>query len=136
MEIITVVGNELTGFGSLENTALYSDIVQQIEQGLGEDTYIQFGQGLSKNAIEYIHVLLNKTGQSDRLVNADPFDRKYASKKESHKHKVENILITSPKQASDDIYTMDLVVDDRSELLMDHITGSISCCDRKVFLQR
>ncbi len=123
MNTTIIVGDGLTGFGTLDNVVHYSEAIQNIERGLLPDEYFQLGQGLSKESIAYIDNLLLRSGQSDRLLSKDVVNAKYASKKESHKHKSENILITSPKKVDEDHYDMMLVVDERGELLLDHITG-------------
>ncbi|ODS22784.1 hypothetical protein AB835_12185 [Candidatus Endobugula sertula] len=82
------------------------------------------GQGFSDDAINSM-LDLSKT-----VANASCFDfslwnklPKRASKKLTHKHKTENILISEPRQSSENEFLMEILIDEQGEMMRDHQTG-------------
>jgi len=82
------------------------------------------GQGFSE--IEVNNIL--KSGLSSK--NSDNFDfslwyniPKRASKTLTHKHNIENILISEPKRVSSCEFDMDLLINENCEMMKDHQTG-------------
>jgi hypothetical protein len=82
------------------------------------------GQGFSKDDVN------NLLNMSKIARNASFFDFRLwrrlperASKKITHKHKEENILISSPKRLSKDEFLSDILIDEECEMMNDHQTG-------------
>lgn len=82
------------------------------------------GQGFSKDDIDDI-IHLSKTSK-----NAHFFDfslwyeiPERASQELTHKHKMENILISDPKRISDKCFNMSILIDENCEMMNDHQTG-------------
>jgi len=46
-----------------------------------------------------------------------------APRSQSHKHKPENTLISEPRRIEEDVYELDLLIDENCELMADHQTG-------------
>jgi hypothetical protein len=82
------------------------------------------GQGFSHNTITNL-LNLAKTAK-----NAAHFDfslwynlPQRASKELTHKHKTENILVSTPTRASDTEFNMSILIDENCEMMNDHQTG-------------
>lgn len=82
------------------------------------------GQGLSQETIKKTINIINKN-KKHKNYDLSMFHGlpKKASPKLTHKHKEENILISEPQKISHDNFSMDLLIDDRCELMRDHQTG-------------
>ena len=79
------------------------------------------GQGLRDSDIEQIR---------HQAINHQLFDlslwqhtARRAPMKYSHKHKPENTLISEPVRLNEDLYELDLMIDENCELMNDHQTG-------------
>ncbi|HSK38659.1 MAG TPA: AfsA-related hotdog domain-containing protein, partial [Arenibaculum sp.] len=126
---IYVVGDKFATFGANDGVVTVSDLLTGIEQGdfageSGQGTHFRLGQGLHHEQIQ----MLVAAAESRQILQS--FDRKIrdgrdtcAKRGEVHKHRPENVLITSPRRIADDVFESDLVIDDRCELMNDHVTG-------------
>jgi hypothetical protein len=81
------------------------------------------GQGLSDSDVE--NVLKHSVSSLSHRFNFDLWYNipKRASSLQSHKHKPENTLISEPTQISEDVYELQLLIDDDCELMRDHQSG-------------
>lgn len=121
--IYTIVGDNLPTYRELEQCISYSQAIDYIKQGDLSEVSFMLGQGLSEEAIGYLQAKLARRGYSHCLLNSETKLFRFASSAETHKHKKENVLITSPEKLEEDHFVMKLVVDEKGELLQDHLTG-------------
>jgi hypothetical protein len=82
------------------------------------------GQGFSEKAlneiIESMHASKNARYLDFSMWHNAP---KRASKQLTHKHNLENILISTPERQSDKVFVMDMLIDEECEMMRDHQTG-------------
>ncbi|GAB6263548.1 hypothetical protein L4174_023325 [Photobacterium sp. CCB-ST2H9] len=121
--LFTIVGDKLTNYNAFPQCITYSEMIEFIDKGNFLDSYYQIGQGLSEESISFLIAKFERHGGSHLLVNGRDKLFSYASRKETHKYKKENILITSPERVDEYHYHLNLVMDERGELLQDHLTG-------------
>lgn len=82
------------------------------------------GQGFGDNSIKKI-LALAKTARNSSffdftLMNAMP---KRACKTLTHKHQIENILVSTPSRLSESAFIMEMLIDEDCEMMRDHQTG-------------
>lgn len=82
------------------------------------------GQGLSDADISDILTLAKQSCHSQNFdFSALERRARRAPASQSHKHQVENTLISQPQRRSDHDYRLELLIDDKCELMRDHQTG-------------
>lgn len=113
-----VVGNRFSEFAQATDALLARDALQAFVTGTAGDMYL--GQGVSEEDAQIINLLGRASGL---LIRRDGKDARRASREVCHKHRIENRLISDPCPLGDDIFEADLLVDDRNEIMSDHVTG-------------
>jgi len=86
--------------------------------------YFHVGQGISRSRLEIMIELLKKQGIDPYTVllgHETIFNK--ASKEIVHKHKIENVLISTPVRIEKNRFKSDLVIDEECAEMSDHITG-------------
>jgi hypothetical protein len=110
-----VVGDKFISFIKETGNISYSELNNSPDQFRGSSLII--GLGLSRNELNSIQDIADR--YEIKIIN------KYvpADCCITHKYKLENCLISKPVQLAENIYESQLILDDDSELLLDHITG-------------
>lgn len=126
--IITVVGNSFETFAANDGAITVKQLSQMLSDGreseLPENAVFLPGQGLQETDIEHLmqQMELMKLDRCfDLRLRKDRPQR--ASGIYTHKRKPENSILSIPRRVEGDVYEMDLLVDERSELMTDHQTG-------------
>jgi len=122
--LIVIIGNR---FGKFANTHSWAITFSQFENELEavpiapeNQTSFIYGQGLHDDQLQRVENWLSK---NNRLSAKFP---KRACRWLTHKHESKNILISDFFKVSENVFRADLLIDDRNELLTDHVSGHIS----------
>lgn len=127
--ILLVVGDRFNAYVQGKDAITLSNLKGLLTLGVPllsrqERTILVPGQGLSDAGVRN---LLELAAQSPNLAQFD-FSLwqslpERASASLTHKHRVENILISAPVRKNRDCFSMQLLIDERCELMRDHQTG-------------
>jgi len=122
-KFVFVVGDKFTEFGQHEQVLTLSGLHSLLQEGHAAGApaiRLVVGQGITEADVQ-------------RLIDAAPqqaIDRQIllnhpvrASLQTTHKRRLHNSIISSPRKIHDSLYEVDLLVDERSELMRDHQTG-------------
>lgn len=123
-KFIFVVGDKFKEFGLHDQVLTLSGLIDLLKQEHGAKslagTTLVAGQGISEADVQ-------------RIIDAAPHGSLYpnlllnhpvrAGLHATHKRHIRNSIISSPRQIAADLYEVDLLVDERSELMSDHQTG-------------
>lgn len=127
MNLIIVVPDEFQRFSKTPGLLRYSVLIGQLRShstsGL-EGTSIIAGQGLAEMEIDHAFCLAISIGLSRefehwRLWHASA----RADPSLCHKHRLENVLISAPREVAEGCFAADLLIHARNELMLDHLTG-------------
>ncbi len=129
MEVIIVIPQTFKKFSENPNMMSYDRLLSLLHR---HDTpadelvgrRLIAGQGLDDMQVDHAWYV----GTSRGLINEFAHWRaarkeRYADRALCHKHRPENILISVPEQQVDGAYTADLLLHERNELMLDHLTG-------------
>lgn len=126
-EMLLVVGDKFAQFTNNKNAITLTHLKEMLGQcgkNYSSHTILVPGQGLGDHDIETV------LSEVERSPHSDHFDftlwhkvPKRAANSRSHKHCPENTLISEPRKLSDDLYELDLLIDENCELMRDHQTG-------------
>ncbi|MGF1648231.1 MAG: AfsA-related hotdog domain-containing protein [Kineosporiaceae bacterium] len=116
-DAVTVVGDTFDVFLANPGTMAASDLLAHLRAEEPVPATITMGQGITAEQADEIRHLLAGT---DRLAAAAPAP---ADRRLTHKHDRRNALVGPPERVADDHFTVELIVDGRTETLSDHITG-------------
>lgn len=109
----------------ITKTSLYN-LLNSTNSIISDNTKIRLipGQGFSQKTIDEV-LILAKTSRNARNFDFSLWKKipPRASKKLTHKHHDENILISEPKKISEQKFTMDILIDEECEMMKDHQTG-------------
>ena len=123
-KITFVVGDKFEKFGQNEQVITLSALKALIRrEPVAEalrDMTLSAGQGLSEADVLGIIDLLLARGMDASLLLTHPVR---AGLRATHKRRIRNAIISSPRKLSSMVYEADLLVDERSELMNDHQTG-------------
>ncbi|TCI03746.1 hypothetical protein EZV61_09405 [Corallincola luteus] len=113
-----VVGDKFTNFHRIPSCILYSDWKQLrgVNRSLLDSCIFIPGLGLNKNQVDDISREL-----PIELQHLSQYD--LASQSQTHKHNIDNILVTTPEQIDDFVFESKMMVQDCNELILDHATG-------------
>lgn len=126
---IVIIGNRLTEFANNENILTYEQFnyLLKIESKLSESQNkykIHLGQGLSDLQIESICNQIQKKELKNRFKFFEGFHNiSRASRLLTHKHKIENSMISEPEKISELEFKSYLMLDDSCAEMSDHLTG-------------
>ncbi|GLQ30413.1 AfsA-related hotdog domain-containing protein [Litoribrevibacter albus] len=122
-QTVIVVGDAFTDFAKQENVATYSDTMTMIKEHKFEGLLTVIpGQGIHREKIDDLVRLIATTRNVVLATSAEKL-ADVAGKELCHKVKQENALVGKPERLSDNVFHLDLLVDDRCEIMSDHITG-------------
>lgn len=124
---IVLVGDRFADFASLDGAMSVSELELLL------DCYpstarllpreIVIGQGVSEVAVSYLRRRLDAMGLGD-VIRSSAWSRPYrAGRSLSHKHNAENVLVTEPLRKTDNVFELGLTIDERCEVMADHVTG-------------
>ncbi|MGD9919504.1 MAG: AfsA-related hotdog domain-containing protein [Paenirhodobacter sp.] len=114
-----VTGNRFEDFSNAVGSLPASQVLARLS---GEDALqdIVLGQGISDEERQILKLLVKACGGRVHDLAAD--DRR-AGRSVCHKHYAQNQLISLPRPVGKDVFEADLLLDDRNEILSDHLTG-------------
>ncbi|WP_446470475.1 AfsA-related hotdog domain-containing protein [Xenorhabdus stockiae] len=113
-----IIGDKFISFINATGNISYSEVANNPDLFHGGSFIV--GLGLSHEEIS----TLNKISKDYHFTLYHPvLPAVPADCSVTHKNKTENCLITKPVQITEDLYESQLIIDDESELLLDHITG-------------
>lgn len=111
-----VVGDQYADFCTSDSTITLSKFDQIIDAGEAGETQFVLGLGLDHECVGKIPEF------QQRGINVMSREN-LAALKTTHKHFEKNILISEPYKASEGRYTMELMLNDEQDRLIDHVTG-------------
>jgi hypothetical protein len=120
-----VVGNCFTDFASNDNVILISELIDIFRHSsdfpFGDHVRFIAGQGLQEALVEDLLDEAERKGRMHLFALWQGLDR--ASAPLSHKRRTENTLITTPVRLGEDDFEAALCLDERVDLINDHVTG-------------
>lgn len=126
-DVVFIVGDAFELFSANEGVTTFSNLIKDIADNNFSNICNKIfapGQGVHREQQEYLIELFEKQSVFERLnsqlLHIAP-DK--AGSQETHKRKSKNIMISQVRAIHDSLFEADLVLDDRDELLDDHITG-------------
>jgi A-factor biosynthesis hotdog domain len=120
-----VVGNCFTEFARNKNVSLISELIGVFRRGcdfpFGDDVRFIAGQGLQETLVDELLEEAEKAGRMHLFARWRGIER--AQGPLSHKRRTENTMITTPLRAGEDAFEAELCLDERVDLITDHVTG-------------
>ncbi|WP_059012122.1 AfsA-related hotdog domain-containing protein [Streptomyces specialis] len=114
-EALVVVGDRFEEFLANRGTVPVSVLLDRLRAGeLPESLALAIGQGLTDNQLAELRDLMS--GAAAGIPHR-------AERALTHKHRAENVLVGPVRRLAEDRFTADLVLDERVEVLADHLTG-------------
>lgn len=129
MEVLIVVTKGFDRFAQNENLLLYERLMKLLhdecpERGPLAGRQLIAGQGLSQEQVSHAWFVGISKGLLQEFKHWHIWrGKRLAAKPLVHKHRPENTLISVPEVAQDGGFIADLMLDDRNELMLDHLTG-------------
>ncbi|MEV5600345.1 AfsA-related hotdog domain-containing protein [Streptomyces sp. NPDC052299] len=121
-EALIAVGDRFEDFLANRGTVPVSELLARLRAGeLTESLSVSIGQGLSAGQLAEIRALAEAHGPALSLGKGgvpEPADQRL-----THKHDAKNVLIGPVGQTGEKRFVADLVIDERVEVLEDHLTG-------------
>lgn len=118
---LVVVGDRFEAFLANRGTVAASTLVARLRSGdVHEGTSIIVGQGLSTEQLEELDALIRDSRGTIMTLGPIPVR---ADRRLTHKRAAKNVMIGPPRRLADDRFVVDLMVDERNEVLEDHLTG-------------
>lgn len=127
MDLQLVVAEEFNHFIKKPGVLAYGALLEQLRNSrvdaLRGKTLVA-AQGLNEMQIDHAYCLAISLGLSQEFSCWNEWRRNArAGYALSHKHRNENVLISEPRRIDDSHFEADLLIDARSELMLDHLTG-------------
>ena len=120
-----VIGNCFAEFSQNRNVIGISDLIHAFRTGdgftFGDDVRFIAGQGLQEALIDDLFEEAEKTGRMHLFARWKGGER--AGAPLSHKRRSENTMITTPLQTAEDRFEAELCLDERVDMISDHVTG-------------
>ena len=129
MSMSYVVGDKFDRCTKLKSCITYSEFLEKYrnrELDVSIQNGIQYypGQGLQEEQIKvFLKEIEGRKLSKHFYVWYHMLSNYKASEKLTHKRYGENRLITEPQNIAIDTYEMDLVINDKNEIMSDHVTG-------------
>ncbi len=127
--LLLVVGNKFAAFATGADVVTLSQACDLADMpqvgGSGHARIVLLpGQGLGDKAIVELMERVARSPYGHHF-DVEALRRRpaRASRRLSHKHRPENTLISEPRQVEEDVFEMDLLIDEDGELMCDHQTG-------------
>src|SRR6266567_3542550 len=126
-DVVFIVSDAFELFGANDSVTTFSNLIKDIADNNFSNIcnkMFALGQGVHREQQEYLIELFEKQNVSERLnsqlLHIAP-DK--AGSQETHKRKPKNIMISQVRAIHESLFEATLLLDDRNELLDDHITG-------------
>ncbi|KUM03274.1 hypothetical protein KIF53_18555 [Chromobacterium subtsugae] len=127
MTIQLIVADEFATFAQLEGVQTLGTLLAQLRSNQLEElrgSRLVAGQGLNQAQRDQVYALGSSLGLLEELSHWRLWSCEApAGRALSHKHKAENILISTPRRVDAHHFEADLLLDAHGELLLDHLTG-------------
>ncbi|MCW0983656.1 AfsA-related hotdog domain-containing protein [Agrobacterium sp. BT-220-3] len=125
MSVFVVVSDHFSDFSKHCGALSLSEACDKMRDGDFElDDLLVAGQGLSEAEKAAVETLAHRSGATQSLALWNRRDMpSVASLAITHKHRLENILISTPVLVASDCYRSQLILSAQNELLLDHATG-------------
>lgn len=126
--IVFVVGDRFTSFGSQTGVITVSKLFDALN-GLGDayilpDVHYIPAQGLSNATIRAVAGLAEARQLGPWFSTWEArAGRPKAGRALSHKAQLQNVLVSVPRRLADHCFEVDMDIDDKNELMLDHVTG-------------
>lgn len=121
-EAVVVVGDRFEEFLAQRGTVAATDLLARLRtRDLPGRLEITVGQGLSADQLSELSVLAEMSAGTVHIRQGEvpaPVDRRL-----THKHDAKNVLIGPVQEAGEGTYRAPLLLDQRVEVLADHLTG-------------
>ncbi|QGW89110.1 hypothetical protein EAAEB30_21320 [Enterobacter asburiae] len=122
MAEIVIVGDRFAKFSENDNVLTLTQALSLLSKDKIGEYNVIFGQGLSKEGIEIIETSLcrNSSNTSVQVSKTHPLRE---TTRNTHKSKIENVLISETIQSEEETYHCHLLIDDSCAEMADHVTG-------------
>ncbi|MDD7911077.1 AfsA-related hotdog domain-containing protein [Pseudovibrio exalbescens] len=114
-----IVGNRLTDFAEATGAITAQAAIERLAQKSVEGGFV-IGQGVRDEDARVIRVLGQATGVDVHVFEEDGLR---AGRSVCHKHDPVNELISMPRKVEENVFEADMLMDDRNEIMSDHLTG-------------
>lgn len=114
-----IVGNRLQDFAQATGAVTARTAIEQLAHGSAAASFVM-GQGVHDEDAQIIRILGRATNRAIHVLETDSIR---AGRDVCHKHERHNQLISSPRKVDEDVFEADLLMDDRNEIISDHLTG-------------
>lgn len=119
-DALVVVGDRFKAFLANRGTISASALLRQLRDRDEPRTLsVVIGQGLMAEQLSKVEQLIESDPHAN-LVGGVPA---FAVQGLTHKHNPKNVMIGTPVQVAADRFVADLLIDERTEVLEDHLTG-------------
>lgn len=126
MSIQIVVPDEFANFADKPSLMRYSVLLDALRRGRVstlQGRHFIAGQGLDEMQIDHAYCLALSEGLEHEFQDWRLWRSELADRASSHKHRAENVLISTPERLEQDLFVSELRLHARSELMLDHLTG-------------
>ncbi|MFF4549038.1 AfsA-related hotdog domain-containing protein [Streptomyces sp. NPDC001435] len=121
-DAVIAVGDRFEDFLVNRGTVPVSDLLARLRSGdVPESLAVAIGQGLSDEQLAEIRTLADRHAPAVTVAKSGVPER--ARQQLTHKHDAKNVLIGPVGQIGENRFAADLVLDQRVEVLEDHLTG-------------
>lgn len=117
-DALIVVGDRFKDFLANKGTISASALLWRLRDGRTPRA-ITIGQGLAAEKLSEIERLAESTPHLAVLGGVPAF----VEQGRTHKHHLKNVMIGTPVRVADDRFVADLLIDEQTEVLDDHLTG-------------
>lgn len=120
--VVTDKYQEFSSHDEIITVSELFDILSSTNKEFDEDIIYISGQGISQSHCTKIREMINSNKYSNKITFIES-NNNIIDKKHVHKHKPENVLISTPLKSDLDTFTSMLHIDDNCAETSDHITG-------------
>lgn len=118
-----IVGDKFVKFAKNEHILSISEAEKVIVNERIENLKFRLGQGISPLRLRKLVELIENRKISSSVIEGQEHVFHKVSKENVHKHREENVLITSPIQIDKEQFRSHLVIDENCAEMSDHVTG-------------
>ncbi len=126
-DVFFVLGDAFDMFEKTDGIMHFSHLLKEIEENNYDslcDKIFVIGQGIHVEQLDHLTQVFEERKLSTHLnCTLIHVPTSKASSRETHKRNHKNIMVSLARAINDSLFEADLHLDDRSELLDDHITG-------------
>ena len=121
--IIYIVGDRFEGFSKNSQVTTVAQFCKLAETvGFLPGTKAIIGQGVSRTNVMRLRQHVTAVGQESSVDFVD-FSAPKADRNLCNKHRPENSLLSIPRKVAENVYEMQLLIDDGCAEMSDHVTG-------------